>query len=545
MSQKEPGMFYNTSKLNKIFAVLSFLFLVSIIWLVLDDYIRPWKIVQLEGLKIKQAVLKGEVAEADKGIDAKKVEQLKLDIKEAQDQISSKKSDLEKLDVELTELNRQIYVQNIENGTNSALAGEFQFKYEHAISLDHLREAKKYKKEFDSYKAAEVKGKDHLKLLQSKQSGVQGSINQIKASEVDLEKRLDALVGARNRTLAAMEKVETNPVKNPVFALRNLPFIDYLDPTLKIQQVVVDNVTEDRYFQQTPRIDRCMTCHMFADQPGFEDQPQPYKTHPKLNELAVGANSAHPIKDFGCTSCHQGEGQKVHDFNSPVHVPQNMAQQKEWEEKYHWHEPHKIMQPMYPLQFTEASCVKCHTGVEKIPMATALNEGRELIKDYGCYACHKIEGWQHLKKPGPALDKVAAKTTKEFAKNWIWAPHSFNKHSRMPAFFNQDNNSKPEFMKKNIAEVNAMAEYLWEKSKPYKKFAQYNGGNAEAGKELIQTVGCISCHQIEGIDEPYSNVKSKKAPYLTGTGSKVDPDWLVSWLIKPSHYQHDTIMPSF
>ena len=33
-------------------------------------------------------------------------------------------------------------------------------------------------------------------------------------------------------------------------------------------------------------------------------------------------------------------------------------------------------------------------------------------------------------------------------------------------------------MKKNIAEVNAIAEYIWEKSKPYKPFAKYNGGDA-------------------------------------------------------------------
>src|SRR5690606_10600513 len=34
-------------------------------------------------------------------------------------------------------------------------------------------------------------------------------------------------------------------------------------------------------------------------------------------------------------------------------------------------------------------------------------------------------------------------------------------------------------------------------------------------------------------------------PYLTGTGSKIkNADWLVSWLIKPDHYQEDTIMPS-
>jgi hypothetical protein len=50
---------------------------------------------------------------------------------------------------------------------------------------------------------------------------------------------------------------------------------------------------------------------------------------------------------------------------------------------------------------------------------------------------------------------------------------------------------------------------------------------------------------VEGIDDKWNKLNQKKGNYLTGIGSKVDPDWLVSWLKKPSHYQEDTIMPSF
>ena len=95
-----------------------------------------------------------------------------------------------------------------------------------------------------------------------------------------------------------------------------------------------------------------------------------------------------------------------------------------------------------------------------------------------------------------------------------------------------------------------MTEYLWQKSQereeldPYKPLMTYGGGDAQRGKELITSVGCISCHQVEGIKASLK-VKSQKAPFLTGTGSKVNPHWLVSWLKKPSHYQPSTIMPSF
>jgi len=361
------------------------------------------------------------------------------------------------------------------------------------------------------------------------------------ADKTAAEKELKNLVGDKERMLTALAVTE----KNPIWAMRNAPFIDYLDPTIKIRQYVISNVTNDMYFQQIPKIDRCTTCHVFIDKPGYEDQANPYKTHPKVDTLAVGVSSAHPVKEFGCTSCHGGVGDRVHDFNSPAHIPQNAEQAKEWKEKYHWHEPHKVPQPMIPLQHTEGMCIKCHTQQERIPMADKLNNGRKLVEDYGCFACHKIEGWQHMKKPGPSLEKIDSKVSKEFIKNWIWSPKTFNPNSKMPSYFNQENNSTPEFKAKNMAEVNAMAEYIYSTSRQYKPFQKYTGGNAGSGKELIETIGCVGCHMVEGIDDKMNAVGERKGTYLTGLGSKVDPDWLVSWLKKPSHYQPDTVMPSF
>ena len=87
-------------------------------------------------------------------------------------------------------------------------------------------------------------------------------------------------------------------------------------------------------------------------------------------------------------------------------------------------------------------------------------------------------------------------------------------------------------MRKNIAEVNAISEYIWEHSKTYQPFAKYSAGNAENGKKLIGEVGCLGCHQVEGVEQ---NAGARRGSYLTGIGSKVNPDWLVSWLKKPAH----------
>jgi cbb3-type cytochrome oxidase cytochrome c subunit len=542
--KREPGMAYDTKILNKVFAVVSVLFLLTVIWMVFDDYIRPWKAVQVKALDIEKQKIQEKIREIDGTTDGNKLKEIKDKISSAEKSLGAHQNQIEKINEKIADIERQIYVQNMNNGVFGSQAAAYQFKYEHALMENHPEDAKKLKEKFDDYKTKEVAGKDALKGLLAQEAKYQEELKVILGDKTTAEKELKGLTADKERMLQAMAGTE----KSPVWFIRNAPFIDFLDPTIKIRQYVIQKATNDFYFQHVPKIDRCTTCHVFIDRPGYEDQENPYKTHPKVETLAVGANSAHPVKDFGCTSCHGGVGDRVNDFNSPAHIPQNKEQEKEWKEKYHWHEPHKVPQPMLPLQHTEGMCMKCHKDQERIPMADKLNKGRQLIENYGCYACHKIEGWQHLNenKPGPSLLKVTSKVkSTEWIKNWIWSPFSFNPKSRMPHYFNQPNNSAPDFKKRNYAEVNAMSEYIIKSSTEYRPFQKYGGGNVNEGKKLIETIGCVGCHMVDGIDDKWNAAGNRKGPYLTNLGSKVDPDWLVSWLKQPNHYDPTSIMPSF
>jgi mono/diheme cytochrome c family protein len=61
-----------------------------------------------------------------------------------------------------------------------------------------------------------------------------------------------------------------------------------------------------------------------------------------------------------------------------------------------------------------------------------------------------------------------------------------------------------------------------------------------AGRELIQKVGCAGCHKIPGF-APQGPI----APDLDGIGSKVRPLWLFRWLKNPKDYLERTYMPDF
>lgn len=539
MKKLEPGMAYDTKKLNKIFAFLSILFLMVTIWVFLDDYIRPWKAVQIEAMQIKRQKLQEKLDAAEKEINQEKLDDLKTKLEDAEKIVAQRKKDISEIEKEESKVQKKLKAETILNGTLNSQVAAYTFKYEQAQLKSKSNKAVIFAKLKENKKLF-AESKDRMKALQSQSKELFKKKEDLQKEVLTVEKEIKDMTTTRDLIVKAVKKTDMGPI----FALRNSPLIDYLDPTLKIEQIVLENITDDRYFQHVPRVDRCITCHTFIDQPGYEDQPNPHRTHPKL-DLMVGKDSPHPMKETGCTTCHGGEGHRVNDFTSVAHWPQNEEQKKEWIEKYNWHEPHRIPSPMMKVQHSEASCVKCHQGVEFIPGATVLNEGRQNIEKYGCYGCHKIEGWEHKRMPGPSLEKIASKIDKEFFKNWVWDPKSFNPHAMMPRFFGQSNNSQPRHMVKNIAEVNAMAEFIWDKSKTYKPFMKYTGGDVERGKELTSQVGCMGCHGVQGMEEISDKINAYAGPYLYGTGSKVDPDWLVSWLKKPSHYQEDTIMPSF
>ena len=137
--------------------------------------------------------------------------------------------------------------------------------------------------------------------------------------------------------------------------------------------------------------------------------PSPYTSHPRL-DLFVGSLSPHKLSEFACTICHEGQGSAT-AFEWASHSPNSKLQSQEWTRNYGWFDnPHWIF-PMYPDRFAEASCLKCHHEVtelepsERFPDAPApkVVHGYNLIRKYGCYGCHEINGYDGGERVGPDL----------------------------------------------------------------------------------------------------------------------------------------------
>src|SRR4029079_16080685 len=155
----------------------------------------------------------------------------------------------------------------------------------------------------------------------------------------------------------------------------------------------------------------------------------------------------------------------------------------------------------------------------------------------GGFGCHKIPGYEGIRKVGPDLSTVSGKLTKEWVRKWLENPKAFKSQARMPQFWGNSNNiGTPYWDKRNAAEINAIVEYLWSQSKPRELPAGRTNGNAEAGKQIVETVGSFGCHAIGAIQEVanQSQIRRRHGFNLENQGSKVSQSWIYNWVKDPA-----------
>lgn len=136
----------------------------------------------------------------------------------------------------------------------------------------------------------------------------------------------------------------------------------------------------------------------------------PFTSHPRL-DLFVGSLSPHKMQEFACTICHEGQGSAT-QFKWSSHTPNTVDQANRWKRDHGWFDNHHWIYPMNAKRFAEASCLKCHHDVvdleasERFPETPApkVVHGYNLIRKYGCFGCHEINGFDGPnKRIGPDL----------------------------------------------------------------------------------------------------------------------------------------------
>ena len=258
--------------------------------------------------------------------------------------------------------------------------------------------------------------------------------------------------------------------------------------------------------------------------------PQPYSSHPRL-DLFVSDSSPHPMKNFGCTICHQGQGSAT-AFKWASHSPNSPKQAHEWHDEHGWFNNHHWILPMLPQRFEESSCLKCHHQVVDLepspkfpePPAPKLVEGYHLIRQYGCYGCHEINGWSGPEerigpdmRVQPGFHEVAEAVASDpglaalgsTVAGWVEAVRS-----------SPDGRQARDRLRDAI-ERDAAA-----------------GADAKLSKRSHELAALLKDPETPG-------TFPKVGPSLRHAASKLNFDWTYAWLRNPQEFRPSTKMPRF
>lgn len=198
---------------------------------------------------------------------------------------------------------------------------------------------------------------------------------------------------------------------------------------------------------------------------------------------------------------------------------------------------------------------------ERVPCAstggtvmTRAECGEKLVAYYGCFGCHGISGFENSAPVAPELGGFAKKDVTTLDFGYALADHHLHTTETFatlkldsPRIFRRDRiELRMGDFDLSPREIRSLVVFLkgLTQSKPKPAFnpSQRPGYSTTLdGRLLVVDLNCRGCHVIEGrggdIDgfrqSQLSSDSQQRAPFLTGEGMRVQPEWLFTFLRDP------------
>lgn len=167
------------------------------------------------------------------------------------------------------------------------------------------------------------------------------------------------------------------------------------------------------------------------------------------------------------------------------------------------------------------------------------DEFGKLERHYRCLSCHKIRDSGELLASD--LTYEGNRVNREWLYHYLNKPYSMRRMitMAMPIFHFPDEESRlmADYMS-NVFVDNELG-VGWK--------LNHDTADAERGKTLFDTLGCIACHQLYGTGGdvgPSLTTQVPEFPQGTWVGDKLKGEWVYAWLKNPQAILPDTIEPN-
>jgi len=324
--EKRGDRLYDVIYLHKWFAISSLLLFGFTVAMVMADYLREWKNYQRQFVRMQIQRTQKDMQQASSSLDRAKFQQLQQQLQQTRGQQQQNEAQIDKIQKQLNDLNAKYYAADENYRFSKAVYDSDKYVYEEALahkesSADRLgQKLKETEKRMNDYKAQSEK-------LTLDTRAATDDLNKYVGKRNDIQKDMETMLTDYTRLQARLNTLNPGVI---VTSFRNAPVFDFMNPSERINQIILNNLYNDQPFKVIPRVDRCTTCHLGIDQKTYQDAPQPFKAHPNL-DLYLASSSPHPTESFGCTTCHAGLDRAT-SFQNAGHMPHSEEQRKMAEE---------------------------------------------------------------------------------------------------------------------------------------------------------------------------------------------------------------------
>jgi chromosome segregation ATPase len=262
--KKGVGHAYNVDFLNVVFAASSLFLFLSVVWMVWDDYDRDWKNTQrrFDQLRCRSPRLSSNRLAA-RSI-APSCSRFEAQLRTAQKNVSANQQKVDELQAKAADVDNRLYRATQDYQAAKANYDQDRYDFE-ASRVAGSSSAEKKAPVVEE----ELRRLTELNLAREKaeadKADIQKQLGQYTGQVATITKQIDDMTTEQTRLKKQLDVIAPSAVKD---YFRNAPLLDFMAPTIKIQQLILPNIVDDVNFIRVPKIDRCQTCHLGIDKKG-------------------------------------------------------------------------------------------------------------------------------------------------------------------------------------------------------------------------------------------------------------------------------------